>query len=264
MEWDKLTSPDFAKAVKSTKGVCLLPIGCMEKHGGHLPLGTDILFIHKLCCLAAEKEPAVVFPYFYLSQICEAKHQPGTVALKFDLLMPLLENICDEIGRNGLKKIIIVNGHGGNIAFLNFFNMMFNDKKKDYTVYGVAPFTTVNLKGQTVFKSKHDGHGGEGETSQIMYFYPELVKSPVPIGSGKSLGRLQKLQESSISTGIDWYSKFPDHLAADKTPGSAEKGKILVDLQVEKLAGQIRLVKKDKSASALFREFHGRTNSQEL
>ncbi|HBC88086.1 MAG TPA: creatininase [Lentisphaeria bacterium] len=261
MEWDKITSPDFAKAVKKTNGVCLLPIGCIEKHGGHLPLGTDILFIHKLCCLAAEKEPAVVFPYFYLSQISEARHQPGTVALKFDLLMPLLENICDEIGRNGLRKIIIVNGHGGNLAFLSFFNMMFNDKKRDYTVYGVTPFMTANCAGLKIMKAKKDGHGGEKETSQIMYFYPELVKTPAPIGNGMPLKRLQKLQEDNISTGIDWYSNYPDHLAADKTPGSREKGKILVEMQVKKLASQIRLIKKDRTAQSLFREFHGKTTS---
>ncbi len=261
MEWDKLTSPGFAKAVKKAKGVCLLPIGCIEKHGGHLPLGTDILFIYKLCCLAAEKEPAVVFPYFYLSQISEARHQPGTIALKFDLLMPLLENICDEIGRNGLKKIIIVNGHGGNMGLLSFFNMMFNDKKKDYTVYGVAPFTTVKHGGNKLFKAKKDGHGGEGETSQIMYLYPELRTNATPIGNGMPLKRLKNLQDNNISTGIDWYSNYPEHLAADKTPGSREKGKVLVELQMEKLVNQIRLVKKDRMAPALIREFHKKATS---
>jgi creatinine amidohydrolase len=258
MEWDKLASPDFAKAVKKTKGVCLLPIGCMEKHGGHLPLGTDILFVHKLCCLAAEKEPAMVFPYFYLSQISEARHQPGTVAISFKLLIPLLENICDEISRNGLKKIVIVNGHGGNFGLLSFFSMMFNDRKKDYTVYSVAPYMTVNCEGRKIFRAKTDGHGGEIETSQIKYFYPELVKSLVPTGNGLPLGRLKELKQNGISTGIDWYSDYPDHLCADKTPGSAEKGKILVDMQIGKLVSQIRMIKKDKTAPALFKEFHGR------
>ena len=69
MQWENLTSPEFAKAVKET-GVCVIAFGVVEKHGEHLPLGTDFLNGHKLACLAAEKEPAVVFPpFYYISNI---------------------------------------------------------------------------------------------------------------------------------------------------------------------------------------------------
>src|SRR5450756_2018253 len=68
MQWENLTAPDFAKAAYDT-GVCILVLGVLERHGGHLPLGTDYLNGHRLACLAAEKAPSVVFPPFYFGQI---------------------------------------------------------------------------------------------------------------------------------------------------------------------------------------------------
>ncbi len=257
MEWDKLTSPDFAKAVKNVRGVCLLPIGCMEKHGDHLPLGTDALYVHRLCAQAAEAEPAVVFPYFFLSQITEAKHQPGTVALKPELLLPLLENLCDEIARNGLKKILLVNGHGGNNSMLAYFLMTLLAKDKDYTVYSVFWYDGAPAAGKAFLEARHDGHGGEIETSGILHYYPELVTTPKSL-KRLPLNRLAPLRESGISTPVDWYANYPDHLSADGTPGSAEKGRKLTELQMQRLINQIRLVKKDKVTPALYREFSKR------
>ena len=81
MQWENLTSPDFATAVRET-GVCILTFGVLERHSEHLPLGTDYLNGHKLACLAAAREPAVVFPPFYFGQIYEARCFPGTVDRK--------------------------------------------------------------------------------------------------------------------------------------------------------------------------------------
>ncbi|HCE44469.1 MAG TPA: creatininase [Lentisphaeria bacterium] len=254
MEWDKLTSHDFVKAVRTSQRVCLLPIGCIEKHGDHLPLGTDVLYVNRLCVQTAEKEPAVVFPYFYLSQISEAKHQPGTIAIKPELLIPLLESICDEISRNGLKKIIIVNGHGGNSSMLQYFLMTLLSKEKDYTVYCVSWYEGGADTGKDFLEAIHDGHGGEIETSGIMHYYPGLAKTPK---SQKAfpLKRLSHLHANGISTPLDWYSNYPDHLCADGTPGSSEKGERMTEIQMKKLIRQIKLVKGDKATPALYREF---------
>jgi creatinine amidohydrolase len=62
MNWEHLTSPEFAAAVETSGGVCLVPLGVIEKHGDHLPLGQDVIYIHDVCSLAAEREPAVVSP----------------------------------------------------------------------------------------------------------------------------------------------------------------------------------------------------------
>ncbi|MFN2131272.1 MAG: creatininase family protein, partial [Anaerolineae bacterium] len=113
MQWEHLTSADFAQAVRET-GVCVIAMGVVERHGEHLPLGTDFLNAHRIACLAAEREPAVVFPPFYFGQIYEARCFPGTVTIKPTLLIELIQGVFDEIGRNGFDKIVVYNGHGGN------------------------------------------------------------------------------------------------------------------------------------------------------
>ncbi len=90
MQWEQLTATEFAAAVHET-GVCVLALGVIEKHSEHLPLGTDYLAGHRICCLAAEQELAVVFPPFYFGQIYEARCFPGTVTLEPTLLIRLIQ-----------------------------------------------------------------------------------------------------------------------------------------------------------------------------
>ena len=78
--WEELTAADFVQAIKRSQGTCLLPFGILEKHGAHLPLGTDLVNVRYLSLTAADQEYVVVFPEYYFGQIFEAKHQPGTVA----------------------------------------------------------------------------------------------------------------------------------------------------------------------------------------
>src|SRR5256885_1760803 len=106
--------------MQKSEGPCLLQNGIMEKHGLHLPLGNDLINVRYASLHAAEQEYAVVFPEYFVSQIFEARHQPGTVAYSAHLQLELLQETSNEMGRNGCKKIIIVNGHGGNGNLLSF------------------------------------------------------------------------------------------------------------------------------------------------
>ena len=129
---EELTSPQFAKAVELSGGVCVIPIGIIEKHATQLPLGTDLFEARAAVVMAAEKEYAVVFPPYYVGQIFEAKHQPGTIAYSNDLMWQMLEETCAELSRNGMKKIILFNGHGGSTSFLQYFCQSQLAAKKDY------------------------------------------------------------------------------------------------------------------------------------
>ncbi len=71
------TGKTFVEAVDAAQGVCIIPIGVMEYHGPHLPLGTDMLHSHAVACAAAEQEPAVVYPAYHLGLNMEAKHFPA-------------------------------------------------------------------------------------------------------------------------------------------------------------------------------------------
>ena len=137
--WNELTAPDFVKAVEQSNGVCILPAGVMEKHGPHLPLSTDMILAREISSRGAELEYALVYPEFYFGQIFEAKHQPGTLAYSTELLWMMLEESCEEMARNGIKKIILVNGHGGNNNLFSYFCQAQLAEQKDYTVVFFRP-----------------------------------------------------------------------------------------------------------------------------
>ncbi len=257
MNWEKITSPEFEKAVISCGGVCLLPIGVIEKHGDHLPLGQDALYIHKVCTITAEKESAIVFPLYYFGQILEAKHVPGTIAVSGELQLKILENVCDEIGRNGLKKIILVNGHGGNNNLLPFFCQLTLEQPKDYMVY-LSNLPLLDEKVKKLLESTRGGQAGEVETSTMMYLYPELAKPERFSDYGNPMERLAAFKSAGLTTGVDWYSDFPGHQAAEKVQFTAEKGRAVVEAHVDYILRQIRLVKSDETPIKLYRQFHER------
>ena len=183
MNWEEITSPDFSAARESCGGVCLLPMGVLEKHGTHLPLGTDGLSAHELCVRAASRESAMVFPEYYFGSIAEARQHPGTVALPFALILELLEAVCDEISRNGFKKIILVNAHGGNTSLLDALSLTMLKKQKDYMVYYRR---IAFLMDHPMMESRQEwhGHADEGETSIMMELFPELVRNHGVPGAG--------------------------------------------------------------------------------
>lgn len=178
VRWDQLTASDFARAVQKARGVCVLPIGCLEKHGPHLPLGTDVISVNAVAVAAAEREYAVVLPDYYFGQISEARHQPGCIAIQPDLLYKLLQNVCDEISRNGFGKILIVNGHGGNTDWLRFFCGTQLVSRRSYVVYCVDPKPTdpkILAQITKLRKTDFGGHACEPETSWMLALRPDEV-----------------------------------------------------------------------------------------
>jgi creatinine amidohydrolase len=119
--YEELNAIQFKEALKASQETCIIPIGVLEKHGPHLPLGTDLINVRELALRAVEQEYSIIFPAYYFSQIFEAKHQPGTIAYSHETIWNVLQETCDELARNGIKKIIIVNGHGGNNSLLPYF-----------------------------------------------------------------------------------------------------------------------------------------------
>ena len=261
-KWEELTAPDFAKAVKQVKGVCILPIGVLERHGPHLPLGTDVFQCRALAERAAAREPAIVFPSYYFGAIHEAKHCPGTIAVRHRVLFDLLENVCEEIARNGLRKIVILNGHGGNEFVLPTFAMAMLEQRRDFQVYVIRlnDYWHAALQDpgwKRLQRSAYDWHGGETETSLLLKLHPELVQmGALPRRGAAPRKRLAHLPP--VLTPIWWYADWPEHYAGDARPATAEKGEYLLNLLVAKVAAIIKAVKRDTRVAALEKEFFDR------
>jgi creatinine amidohydrolase len=256
--WDELTASDWEMALKKSDSTCILPIGILEKHGPHGPIGSDLIKVREWSARATKKEYAVVFPDYFYGQINEAKQQYGTFSLPSKLVMELLESTCKEIGRNGFKKIIIVNGHGGNPQMIRYFIQNQLEKKRDYAVYFFDPKTPrdVTEKASQLRKSdaKFDMHGGENETSSLLYLRPDLVKLDKSTSeSGENQNHLQL--SNDLYTAIWWYASYPNHYAGKAEVSSVALGKLLTDSIIKSLANAIKTVKEDKQTLKLQNEY---------
>jgi creatinine amidohydrolase len=259
---EELTSPQFVRAVELAGGVCVIPLGIIEKHGPHLPLGTDMFEARETAFEAAEIEYAVVFPPYYTGQIFEARHQPGTIAYSNELMWKMLEESCDELSRNGLKKIILKNGHGGSTNFLEYFCQSQLASEKDYiVVLFTAGRDPVNEKEiESLKKAKLDGHAGEEETSMMYYIRPDLVNQQViKTESGLNQHRLDKLPFGY--TGIWWYASYPNHFASDVAEPNKRLGELLIKSEAGQLAELIRFLKNNNSIEDLQKEFNARAKN---
>ena len=256
VRYEELTSPDFARAVARSGGVCLVPLGILEKHGPHLPLGTDLIDVRELALRAAAKEYTIVFPEYFVGQIFEAKHQPGTIAYSVHLMIDMLQETCDELGRNGIRKVVLLNGHGGNTEFLHFFCQAQLASKKDYVVYLFDPSddTTMEAALDKIRKTKVDGHAGESETSSMLAHRPDLVHMErADQQSGEDLKRLAALKHAY--TGIWWYAGQPEHYRGTGSAGTKAFGELSLRLETDLVVEMLRSVKSDTIAPALQKEF---------
>jgi creatinine amidohydrolase len=253
VHWEELTAPDFAQAISRSGGTCLLPFGIIEKHGPHLPLGTDLLDVRYATLKAAEQEYAVVFPEYYFGQIFEAKHQPGTVAYSARLQLDLLQETTDEMARNGCKKVIIVNGHGGNEYLLPYFAQTQLDTPHDYVLYVLGLVETP--PGGPQKKTSMDMHAGESETSAMMISRPDLVHMDRAASqSGADQARLH-LPEN-LYTGIWWYARFPNHYSGEGAAATRELGQFKMDNWIKAIVESIKGVKADQNSLKLQNEFY--------
>ena len=254
MHWEELTGPDFIAAIHKSQGLCVLPFGIIEKHGPHLPLGTDLINVRYVTEKAAQQEYAVVFPPYYFGQIAEARQQPGTVSYSGHMQLDLLQETTDEMARNGCKKVVIVNGHGGNLSLLPYFAQLQMQTPHDYVVYIYwwpgAKGADRPYKGGTV-----DMHAGESETAHTLVTAPGLVHMDrAQSESGADQARVH-LPEG-LYTGIWWYARFPNHYSGDGSLATKELGEYDIKAETAAVAEAIRAAKADSESMKLQQQFY--------
>jgi creatinine amidohydrolase len=259
-KWEELTAADFVKALEASGGTCALPFGVLEKHGPAGPLGTDLINVRYTTLLAVKEEYAIVFPEYYFGQIFEARHQPGTVAYSSRLQLELLRETVAEMARNGCRKILIVNGHGGNTQLIQYFAQTLLDSPKDYVVYALMALGSAQGTSAASAPSRPgvDGHAGEGEISNVMAARPDLAHPErSATESGADLQRLE-LPEG-VYTGIWWYARYPNHYGGDSAAASAARGQASTGATGVRIANAIRAIKRDAAGPALQNEFFERS-----
>lgn len=257
--WDELTASDWPVAMEKSNKTIILPIGVLEKHGPHAPMGSDLIHAREWAARVAEEEYAVVFPDYFYGQVNEAKHLPGTFSLPSELTMELLEATCEELGRNGFEKIMIINAHGGNPQMLRYFVQNQMENKRNYAVYFFDPSTDREFQEKLNEMRKTDPagdmHGGEFETSSLLYLRPELVQLDRATNeSGADQERLPEIP--NVYNGIWWYASFPHHYAGEAEEASAELGKVITDHKVASMVKALKAIKADTKTLELQNEYY--------
>lgn len=256
-KWEELTAGEFKEAIAKAQGTCLLPFGILEKHGPHLPIGTDLLNVRYVAEHAAQQEYAVIFPEYFAGQIFEAKHEPGTIAYSPELQLLLLQETTDEMARNGCKKVVIVNGHGGNESLLPYFAQTQLYKPHDYVVYVQWGHEATKKVGGE--KNGPDWHAGESETSNVLVTHPNLVHMDRASNESGADQKRVKLPEN-VYTGIWWYARFPNHYSGDGSTATKEQGEADLQSWINAVVRAIKAIKADDESLKLQNEFYEKSN----
>ena len=252
-KWEELTGPEFIQAIHQAQSVCVLPFGIIEKHGPHLPLGTDLLDVRFAVANAVAQEYAVEFPEYYFGQIFEARQQPGTLAYSLATQLTLLQETVSEMARNGCKKVVVVNGHGGNESLLPLFAQSQLASERDYVVY-VFGLPREDVPGRPALKTPYDMHGGEVETSSMLIARPDLVHLN---RATQQSGADQKRQTlpGSVYTGIWWYARFPNHYAGQGEAANKELGAFDQKEWSRQIVEALKAIKADDVSLKLQKQF---------
>lgn len=269
VRWEELTGPDFILALDKSQGTCVLPFGILEKHGPLLPIGNDTIEIQWFAVHAAEQEYTIVFPEYYFGQINEARQQPGAIALPAHLQLELMQAVIDEMGRNGCKKIIIANGHGGNPDMLRLLVQDQNQRPRDYVLYVFFGKHHDKHPGAPPIKeTQHNEHAGEVETSVTLATRPDLVHMD---RCGTESGESQHRTPLSGINGPDptddqasmalmtpvgfWYADYPNHYDGLGCAANKELGEYFAKEFTQDLVEAIRAVKADQDTLRVQKEF---------
>ncbi len=260
--WDELTASEWTAALKKSNETCILPIGILEKHGPHVPIGSDLIQVREWAARTTKREYAVVFPDFFYGQINEAKHQPGIFALPERVVWDLLEATCDEIARNGFKKIVIINGHGGNPQMIRYFIQTRLEKSRNYAVYFFEPGSDPEYEKKVAALRKSDPagdqHAGERETSSLLYLRPDLVK--MDSANNESGANQKRLAIPNVYTAIWWYASYPNHYAGEGAKATRELGQLVTEHFIDSFTVALKAIKADTKTLQLQKEFFDRVN----
>lgn len=178
MRWEELTSPEIG-ALDRERTVVVLPIGSVEQHGNHMPLGTDTLLAQAVALGAASKAADVIVmpsPWYGFS----AHHMrfPGSVTLRAETLIAVCEDIVAAVVKHGFRRILIVNGHGGNGGVIDVLASTLGHKH-----YGAARIVTLTyfaLARDAIAALRKSASGGMGhacefETAMMLTVKPAVV-----------------------------------------------------------------------------------------
>lgn len=241
IEWGRLKAAEIA-ALAARDAVVIVPVGSIEQHGPHLPTQVDALLSGEVSRRAARRiapgQPVVVAPTVWSGLAEHHMSLGGTLSLDFQTFFALLRCVCRSLARHGFRRILLLNGHGGNIAALNVVvnelavELRLPLATASYWVLAKDGFAAI-LERQTTVR-----HACEAETSMLLALAPDLVDMR---RAGDIVGPTER--EVAEVTGTDaahrWRSfkaRTSHGVIGDPRAATAEKGERLLEAAAEAVA----------------------------
>ena len=243
--WGELTWTEAQQQLQEVD-IALLPVGSIEQHGPHLPLDTDAFDAEYLALQVAQAcshPKPLVLPGLSYGVSYEHNHFSGTLSITNDTLTRLVYEIGMSVNRNGIKKLVIINGHGGNTPALNHAAQMINRDAKIFVCVDSGETSDVDI--ESLSETPNDVHAGEIETSTSLAVRPQLVrmnlvKKSIPEFSSRYLNFTSRRK-------VPWYAYTQDvsksGVLGDPTKANAEKGKKIWQIMIAHLVSLVEDLK---------------------
>jgi creatinine amidohydrolase len=245
--YEEFTWPEIKQAVAENR-VAVLPVGTVEQHGPHLPLVTDVLTAAEMSRMAVERATgaAVLMPSVYYSFNEHHMDFPGTIAVAGETIVRYVTDIGVSLARHGFQKILIVNGHGSNVPFLDIAAR--NITNTSSAIAAMASWWSLIPREllTALRESEYPGgmaHGCELETSVLLHLRPDLVqmdKAEKDISFQRTEYFYWDLQNPSPIFFQEWFSRYSrTGTVGDPTKARADKGARFVEAVVERMVALI-------------------------
>lgn len=242
--WHKMTGPDVAEMAKLTD-VAIVPLGCTEMHGPHLPTGCDGWCSEAICERAARLESAIVLPTLFYNVNERMMSYPGTIAITHETMRRLHHDICAECARNGFRKVIIFVGHGGSqdvveIVQAEVLEWRARGRQVDYFPIWVFVTRVMEEEMRELIKTPA-GHGCEFETSYAMACVPDLVHIDRVSPDEPGPHHAHKIERSTYR--VPWLRNTPLGYIGEPWQATPEKGEAMLEAGARRLAEVVRQFK---------------------
>jgi creatinine amidohydrolase len=247
MRFEELTSPEVA-SLDRDRTILVLPLGSVEQHGNHMPLGTDTLLAHGVSLAAAERSQGgtVVLPPPWYGFSAHHMRFAGSITLGAETLMAVAEDIVGSLVSHGFRRVLIVNGHGGNGGVVDLLA-----SKLGHRHYGqarIAALTYFQLARDAIAALRRSepggmGHACEFETAMVQHIRPDLVKMERAMATypdpGSPYLTTDLLGGSAIKTYLDFADLSPTGTLGDPALATPEAGERFFAAVVAELAALI-------------------------
>ncbi|HLZ05172.1 MAG TPA: creatininase family protein [Bradyrhizobium sp.] len=240
--WNRLSAAAL-RALAASDAIVLLPVASTEQHGPHLATGVDSFLCSEVCLRAARKlapgQPVVVAPTVWFGLADHHVAFGGTFSIALATYYAVLRDLCRSVLQAGFRRIVLVNGHGGNIQALAAFT-------GELTRELGAPIATatyfmegVEEAAQILEDQKGVMHACEAETSMMMAAHPDLVdRTHLSQAHGPVFDIAGSLQPS-LKRFRSFAELTASGVAGDARKASAEKGEALLEAYAAALARRL-------------------------